>query len=270
MSASRTRKYLERRTLLGLAIFHLQSSIFCCAQTVLTADGLAAYVTNTPVGGGGGGSACSSVVPGISGLVRYWALDEGSGTSAADSSGNSATGMIEGGPSWVAGKAGAHALSFSSRSQYATNRNTVTITSFTIAAWVNPSNLTGESGHNMIVSAIGANMWLEINSSGHPNFHTFANVDFTDTSTTLTTGSWHHIAATIDGADGTTGTVTIYVDGVQTFSNSGAVQTRTDSFAVSTYGPSVGNYGFIGTIDEIAIFNRALNSTEINSIATCN
>ena len=69
----------------GFCILH---SAF--GQTILTADGLAAYVTNTPVGGGGGGG--SDDLTGIS--LRYVADDvtgsDGSSVSTwPDSSGNS-------------------------------------------------------------------------------------------------------------------------------------------------------------------------------------
>src|SRR3990170_7060226 len=40
------------------------------------------------------------------GLVGYWAFDEGSGTTAGDSSGNGNNGTLTNGPTWVAGKAG--------------------------------------------------------------------------------------------------------------------------------------------------------------------
>jgi hypothetical protein len=251
----------------------------CCvhsarAQFGLTSDGLASYVV-AAVAGGGGGSACSSVVPGIANVARYWALNDAtSGTSpatAADSSGNSATATIVGAPSWSAGKAGAGSLTFSSRSQYATNLNVLNdITNLTIAAWVNPSDLSGQSGHNIVVSGVLQNLWLEITTSGHPLFHYYDNNDYTDTSTTLTTGSWHHIAVTVNGQDGTTGTLKIYVDGSlkQTFTPT--VSKRNEAYAISTYGPGVGAFGFIGSIDEVVVALRDFTGTEINSIATCN
>jgi hypothetical protein len=229
------------------------------------------FYEDVPTAGGGGGTGCSSVVPGISGLTRYWTLDEGSGTSAADSSGNSATMTIIGGPTWVAGKIGAHALQFTARSQYATNLNSIAnLTDFTFAAWVKPDDLAGSGGHNIVFSGVLQNMWLEILPNGHPNFHYYDNNDYTDTSTTIATGAWRHVAVTVDGADGTTGTLKIYVDGSLTLTATPTITQRTDCFAISTYGPGVGNYGFIGTIDELPVFNRALNSTEVNSIATCN
>ena len=140
----------------------------------------------------------------------------------------------------------------------------------TYAAWVNGSDLSGQSGHNIIMSTDVDNSWIEIDGSGHPSYHSFNNEDFTDTSTTITTGSWHHIAATMSGTDGNAGTVKLYVDGVLKLTASGTCHARTHAVYISTYAPSPGNYGFVGSIDEVVVFNRALTQSEITSIATCN
>src|SRR3989344_5236105 len=55
------------------------------------------------------GSSLALVPP--LGLVGYWKFDEGTGTSAGDSSGNGNTGTLVNSPSWVTGKVGG-ALSF--------------------------------------------------------------------------------------------------------------------------------------------------------------
>jgi len=48
----------------------------------------------------------------------YWRLDEGTGATAADASGNGATGVLQGGASWAAGKVGPSALSLNGWSGY--------------------------------------------------------------------------------------------------------------------------------------------------------
>src|SRR5262249_19564015 len=48
----------------------------------------------------------ASPAVGASGLVAYWKFDEGSGTTAADSSGNGNTGTLINGPLWSAGRVG--------------------------------------------------------------------------------------------------------------------------------------------------------------------
>ena len=46
------------------------------------------------------------------GLVGYWNFDEGTGTTAGDSSGRGNTGTLVNGPTWVAGKVGSGAVQF--------------------------------------------------------------------------------------------------------------------------------------------------------------
>jgi len=48
------------------------------------------------------------------GMVGHWKFDEGSGTSAVDSSGNNNTGTLTNGPTWTTGKIGG-GLSFEER-----------------------------------------------------------------------------------------------------------------------------------------------------------
>jgi alpha-L-arabinofuranosidase len=98
------------------------------------------------------------------GLVRHWALDEGSGTTAADSSGNAATGTIVGAPTWVAGRVGAGALSFSADSQYVTNRAQVTTTSNTFACWIYINSL--PASRSWIVTGDTFNSGLYLTSGG--------------------------------------------------------------------------------------------------------
>lgn len=76
-----------------------------------------------------------------SGLVGYWNLDEGTGTTAYDNSGNSNTGTLSGSPSWVQGKYG-DALNFNAASnQYVSLASLPTsgTGSFSIFSWIKTS-----------------------------------------------------------------------------------------------------------------------------------
>ena len=74
---------------------------------------------------------------------------------------------------------------------------------------------------------------------------------------------WHHIVATYSNS---TETIKIYVDGNEEMSqvlpSFGAMATNADNLLVGIQG----SYGFTGSMDELAIWNKALNSTEINSL----
>ena len=84
-------------------------------------------------------SASFTVAP--SNLVAYWKFDEGSGTTAADSSGNGNTGTLINGPLWTAGKAG-NALYFDGIDDNVTVLDSASLhlsSAFTLSAWVNPA-----------------------------------------------------------------------------------------------------------------------------------
>src|SRR3989344_6280553 len=75
-----------------------------------------------------------------SGLVAHYAFDEGSGTTAADSSGSGKNATLVGSASWAAGKSG-QALSVSGSSRAAVQGDIIGTGPATIYAWINPSTL---------------------------------------------------------------------------------------------------------------------------------
>lgn len=102
-------------------------------------------------------------------LEGRWRLDEGTGTSAGDSSGNGNTGTLVNGPAWVAGQAG-QALSFDGVDDYVTCGTTgmpAANASQTISWWMNyasvPSSvqcvvgLTNDGSSSSV--QVGFNQW---------------------------------------------------------------------------------------------------------------
>src|SRR6185312_4650110 len=79
------------------------------------------------------------------GLVGYWNLDDGSGTTAADSSGNGNTGTLRNGAPWTTGTVGgALQLNGSNQDVRVANSSSlnVTGTELTLAAWIYPTSAT--------------------------------------------------------------------------------------------------------------------------------
>ena len=88
-------------------------------------------------------------------LTGHWTFDEGSGTTAADSSGANNALTLQNGASWGPGVVGPHSLAVSTPSQqYAQSAGPVvdTTQSFTVSAWV---YLTSTSGYQTFVSQDG-------------------------------------------------------------------------------------------------------------------
>src|SRR5439155_16033958 len=81
------------------------------------------------------------------GLIGYWMLDEQTGTTAADSSGNGNAGTRVNGPVAVPGAVGA-ALSLNGVNQYVRVPHTAALDAYplTVAAWVKFGSTTGRGG----------------------------------------------------------------------------------------------------------------------------
>ena len=75
-------------------------------------------------------------------------------------------------------------------------------------------------------------------------------------STSLPTGSWYHVAATVSS-----GTIQLYVNGEEKDSTTGATITGTTQDLI--IGATLGYNYFDGLMDELAIFSSALSSTQI-------
>ncbi len=93
------------------------------------------------------GLASPSVAPGD--LKARLKLDEGSGTSAADSTGNGNTGTLQNGPTWVAGQSG-QAVSFDGTDDYVSLGtgsllNVASSGAFILSAWVRRPSPTAPS-----------------------------------------------------------------------------------------------------------------------------
>jgi hypothetical protein len=143
--------------------------------------------------------------------------------------------------------------------------------SLTIEGWVRPR------GDGWFIFWRGDNRpGLDPYSLGmqHNNTVRFAitdtNGNYAIAETTLAYNQWTHLAATLNGASGT---MSIYTNGVLAVQTVTSVRPFGALIAGDSPGVGVGNlndgqniFGFIGDIDEISLYNRALSSSEIGAI----
>jgi hypothetical protein len=210
------------------------------------------------------------------GLVGWWRLDEGSGTTVYDSSGRGHTGTFVNSPTWVTGKVGGGALSFDGVSSFVRIPSSVdfdfhTNGEFSVSAWVYPSS-TGAR-----VSAVSRsmnNLWhcCTIEQSNATKFET-EYVTRTVTGTPSSRGdgsnlgygpnSWHHVV----GVKTTDGVVHVYVDGVKGADSAPITNPDPD---LSGLDITIGSRRSItpdsiwnGYIDDVRVYNRALSSSDI-------
>ncbi len=136
------------------------------------------------------------------------------------------------------------------------NLGVTATTDYTAMAWVNFGSQTGD---NMVFGS-SAGTFLHLGSRG-VNYHSGHYGDDLTVGTTVI-GQWHHVAYVNQGQ-----TQTIYVDGVSIGTGATGAGSMDPSFPV-LIGTS-GNAGsFVGSVDEVKIFNSALTQPEIQSEQT--
>ncbi|MBE7444313.1 MAG: Ig-like domain-containing protein [Planctomycetia bacterium] len=193
----------------------------------------------------------------------HYTFDEGVGTVAHDSA-SSNDGTING-ATWTTGKDGS-GLSFNG------NDDSVQIPGFmgqpqniTISAW---AKLSSNDINGAEVISLGDHVALRLDGTGSKGVMGF----YYDGATwrTTTTGisyagtGWHHFVYVVDDANTMQ---KIYVDGVERGSTA---HTQPISYAglgantlIGKHGNGSGNYDFNGVIDDVCVYNRALNAQEI-------
>ncbi len=226
-----------------------------------------------------------SLPPNNLGLVGYWSFNEGSGSIAHDFSGNGNTGTLVNSPTWTTGKLG-QALSFNGTSQYVNLGNSapLQITGvITLSAWVNVSSFpaidTGVEpyGNGYIIGkgydSTYEGYYLRIFHKSDGTYHlqsgsygggTNSNTDWTFSTGTWKTGTWHHVVGLYDGSNWK-----LYFDGVAVSSTAaayGALTTAKSAFIGATDIAGTIRRYFTGTIDDVRVYNRALGAAEVQAL----
>jgi subtilisin-like proprotein convertase family protein len=133
---------------------------------------------------------------------------------------------------------------------------------FTAQTWVNPTSVTGsERGIIAKGSVLGVSMRyaVRINTTGKVTVYTNGVLRLTSAAT-LAINSWTHVTATFSAA---TDSFAIYINGVKNIAAVvGGVEpsSNTDSLYIGIAGSGI---NYIGQMDEVRLWNRALTLTEI-------
>jgi type II secretory pathway pseudopilin PulG len=204
----------------------------------------------------GHGSSCDS------GLVGWWKLDETSGTTAADSSGNNNDGTLvrmDPATDWISGQVGG-ALDFDGSNDYVNCGNGQSldiIDDITIAFWLYLDNFSNEP--DVITKGNYTQSYsVWITSSGQVRFA--LNNDRLTSNSTLSTGTWYHIAVTREDSNRK-----IYIDGQEDASDTYGTAIGTTAGALTM---SSSSYPLNGRLDDVRIYNRALDTNEIDQLSS--
>jgi prepilin-type N-terminal cleavage/methylation domain-containing protein len=197
-----------------------------------------------------------SLVSQSEGLVGYWPMDEGNGSTTVDQSGNGASGVWTGTATgtkgyYSAGKIGSWAGTFDGTSTNVTIANVPGVTLNTVSAWV------------YLTSAVGASEIINDNITQNHRFIISNGNSIYDSGTTVSVtfplNTWTLVSATYDGA-----TIKIYMNGALV--GSGA-NSKPISSGVTYIGSAAVNYQvFSGLIDDVRLYNRALSAGEIQAM----
>ncbi len=208
------------------------------------------------------GTAAAQVDPA---LVGWWKFDEGTGATAADSSGKDNNGRLFGPVQWTdAGKLGG-ALKFTGPYNYVQVQSSQSLNmtrALTIAAWINPS----WTGNNRILqksSGGGDNQYRLLKEWGdNMVFHVPGiSPDRLEFPGCPPLGEWTHLAAVYDGSR-----MIVYYNGaVRGQQNStGQMGTSDGTLCIGTKhetAPAGDEYN--GMLDDVRIYDRALSASEI-------
>ena len=211
-------------------------------------------------------SADSQGDPLEKGLVGYWKLDDASGTSATDSSGNANTGTLTNGPTWTTGQIGG-ATNFDGTDDYVVASHNAVLNAYpiTVSGWIQTSTVDGGSASRGIIgkyrsgSADGYLIYLYQGGVRAWYFRDPSNNVYTGTSGLgmdggfVSDGNWHNVTLTIDATGGK-----FYVDGVKkaslAWTGTPGPMTTTQPFCVgifSTTADCTAGTLFNGKIDEV-------------------
>ena len=190
-----------------------------------------------------------------SGPIAAWGFDEANGTVAGDGSGNGNVGTIVG-AAWTSQGRFGSALVFNGTSSRVLGPSVTLGPAFTLMAWVlNPS----QTAYGTMITVGGTRDFYL--GGGLTTFYT-GSADLTFGSA-LANGVWHHVAVVSDGT-----TLRAYLNGAPWgAAPATALGAVTGPLQVGAWISGVSNADyFVGTIDEVRVYNRALDQAEIQTL----
>lgn len=235
-------------------------------------EGVMLYNTDLDIPQYCDGTDWIAMVPGSSdvtdGLVAHWTLDETSGSTVTDSSGNGNDGTVNGSPTWEpnGGKIGG-GLDFEMTSgNYidADDPALIAPAPFAFSAWMYARSASGDWGTLIDNAGLRChlNHWSEFIECTSDN-STYVNTPFGSLADIL--NRWVHITIVRNSSD----EFTFYIDGEQSGTadqNGGVSEVNGGFLSFGGRSDSASNKILDGLLDDVRIYNRALSSSEVQQI----
>lgn len=212
------------------------------------------------------------------GATAYYAFDEGSGRSFADTTGNTPNGSLESSSSWAGtGKIGSNALAVDGGSGTFAQVPAAAIDtgkSFTVGAWVRLNAVSGANQTFASMWGFGTVSPFYLQLSGGRFTFTYRDSNSTSAgassvvaSWSASAGTWYHVLGVYDDS---AHTIALYVNGT-------LQATTAFSSAWTIAGSTIigaAEWGIVpvdetnGQIDDVHFYNRALSASQIGVLAT--
>jgi PKD repeat protein len=209
----------------------------------------------------------SVVIVGVGGLVAAYGFEEGIGGMTADSSGNGNNGVLNSTFWTSAGKFG-RALSFNGTSSFVTVNNSPSLNlsaGLTLEAWVYPTATTA-AWRPVIFKPYDSSQisyvlqGLTPTQTKVPSIYVLPSADNLFGPSPLPTNTWSHLAATYDGSS-----MRMYVNGTLVADKAQTGTINLSAGALTIGGNALYSAYWLGLLDEVRIYNRALSAAEIQS-----
>lgn len=189
-------------------------------------------------------------------MIAQWKLDDASGTSAADSSGNDRTGTLLNGPTWTTGIL-TGGLQFDGTNDTVTVPHSVAfdgLTSLSLSTWIMPY-----TWRNAQIAGISDMYSISLRTDGRLQF-TISPFESVVSLSTAPNNQWTHVALVFNGS-----TVSLYVNGIfdTSYLTTRTIGTSTTAFTIGG-GTSAGYYH--GKIDDVQWTKAVLPASGIAAI----
>ena len=263
---------VKRSTTSGSGYTTLASGVASPSYADTTAaDGVTYYYVVSAVNGGGSSGnsaelAVTSTYPEV-----YHKLDDATGTTAADATGNGWTGTLVNGPIWSVGRSNA-SIDLDGTNDHVTLPAGVVngLTGCTLSFWANLDSTSNwqrfiDFGSNTTVNmfvtpknGVNGKLRFAITTAGGNGEQRI------DGTGAFPATGWHHVVVTLSGATGT-----LYLDGAQVGQNTTMTLTPTSLGNTSNNYFGRSQYAdpyLAGRLDDFRVYGRALTSTEVGSL----
>ena len=241
--------------LIALGIIFIGLYVFC---VLIVTEGLKVRMMH--------GTASVTEALQTPGLVGYWKINEGSGSTIKDFSGNNISGIISGATWTSIAQSGGKALQFDGVNDYVSAGNSSILNptqGISVQAWIYTKAYTTYPRIISKETSVIANPYdLELTSSRNIKFFIGdgkTEIGTPDIDVTLL-NTWVHVVGTYDGQN-----IKIHINGVLkgTTPRVGTISSKTTNVIFGNNPAST--RPFNGIIDEVKIWNKALTQAEIQT-----